>query len=233
MLDMHSHILPGVDDGVPEIEQSIKIISRGLVEGIETFVLTPHIREGYDKERIDNYKVVFEALKKELVARGIEANLLLGAENAITPDITSRLRDGTALSIAEKYVLVELPYYQLPNYTDSVFFNLMVDKYIPVIAHPERYMYLAGNLDKVREWADRGVKLQVNSASIGGKYGWKPKRLAKKLVKNGLIHFVGSDAHSPDDKYYHFTEALAFIEKAAGKDKLVELMEALPPASNS
>ena len=148
MIDIHTHILPGVDDGASDMEESIKILEKGRSEGIKTFVLTPHIRDNSDWNKINYIKETFISLNEECMGRGLDVKLILGAELFLTPDLPDRLKDNTIVTIngSGRYVLVELPFYQMPIYTDDVLFNLLIENFIPIIAHPERYVYLNGKM---------------------------------------------------------------------------------------
>ena len=210
MIDIHTHILPGVDDGPSDIEESLRIIEKEIKDGIGTIVLTPHIRDDSDWNKIDKIKETFSLFQKECVVRGLDVQLVLGAELSLTPTLPERLKDNLSVIINGKgrYVLVELPFYQLPIYTEDVFFRIMMGRVIPIVAHPERCIYLNGKDEVLKKWVDNGIKIQVNTGSLNGQYGMKVKRFAKKLFKNGLVHFLGSDVHSINNRFSSFTKAV-------------------------
>mgnify|MGYP001607957917 CR=1 FL=1 len=211
MIDMHTHILPNVDDGISNIEEAIAVLERGKFEGIDTFVLTPHLREESDWEKIDCIKKSFDVLSEECKERELDVKLILGAELFLTIDLPQKLKQNKAVIIGERYALVELPFSQLPIYTDEVLFELLVKDITPIIAHPERYLYLNNKLEKIGKWIENGIILQINTGSLLGKYGIRTKWFAKKLLKSGFTCFLGSDIHSINDKLCSFSEALRII----------------------
>ena len=217
MIDIHTHILPGIDDGPSDIEESLNIIEKGINAGIKTFVLTPHIREDSDWNKIDKINKTFLLLKKECAVRRLDAQLVHGAEIFLIPSLPERLKDNTSIIINGKgrYALVELPFYQLPIYTEDVFFKLLIGKITPIIAHPERCIYMDGKVDVIKKWVDNGIKIQVNTGSLNGQYGMRVKRFARGLLKNGLVHFLGSDVHSINDGFSSFTRAIEIVSRTS------------------
>ena len=225
MIDIHTHILPGVDDGPSDIEESLRIIEKEIEDGIGTIVLTPHIRDDSDWNKIDKIKEIFSLFQKECMVRGLDVQLVLGAELFLTPTLPERLKDNLSVIINGKgrYVLVELPFYQLPIYTEDVFFRIMMGRVIPIIAHPERCIYLNGKDEVLKKWVDNGIKIQVNTGSLNGQYGMRVKRFAKKLFKNNLVHFLGSDVHSSDYNFSSFSK----VTKIAARTVASKLLFAL------
>ncbi|KJR41211.1 capsular polysaccharide biosynthesis protein [Candidatus Magnetoovum chiemensis] len=214
MIDLHTHILPAVDDGVKDMNEALQIIKKAANEGINAIVLTPHIRTYSDwktyNERIEKYKL----LKEKCADNNLPVKLILGAEITIIPEICSMINEYPYATInnEEKYLLMELPYTQYPEYVDDVIYNLLLKGITPIIAHPERYLYLEKMLPQAQQWIDKGVLLQLNSTSINGFYGGKVKGLAKKLIKKNMIHLIGSDVHSLNGSSL-LTEAVAKLRK--------------------
>lgn len=230
MIDIHTHILPGVDDGASDMEESIKILEKGRNEGIKTFVLTPHIRDNSDWNKIDYIKKTFVSLNKKCMERGLDVKLILGAELFLTSDLLDRLKNNTIATIngRGRYVLVELPFYQMPIYTDDVLFKLLMEEFVPIIAHPERYLYLNGKDEIIKKWLENGIMIQINTGSLNGRYGGEVKRSAKKFLKNGFVHFLGSDVHFFEDNHCFFSEAIEIASKIIGKDKIAQIVETFP-----
>lgn len=226
MIDIHTHILPGVDDGPSDMEESLEILKKGMKAGIKTFVLTPHIRDD-SWNKIDRVKEAFSRLKRECAARGLDAQLILGAELLLIPSLPEKVIDNTSVIINGKgrYVLVELPFSQMPIYTEDVLFKLMVLRIVPIIAHPERYDYINGEGDVIKKWVDNGVMMQVNTGSLSGQYGIRVKRFARNLLKKGLVHFLGSDVHSLDDCLLYSPEIIMAASKIICKDVTLQSLE--------
>jgi protein-tyrosine phosphatase len=218
VVDFHTHILPGVDDGARNMEVSLEIINRGVRDGIETFVLTPHIRDASDLARLPHMRDLFAQLRDRCLREKIPAELVLGAEVLIFPSLPEHAGEDVHFSLGgpEKYILIELPFLQMPLYTDHVLHSLMVKDFTPVLAHPERYRYLHGKLDLIESWVDRGLKLQVNTGSLNGRYGWRIKWFAKKLVRKKLAHYFGSDAHNASDYAPSFCKTMDRASRTLG-----------------
>lgn len=221
VVDFHTHILPGVDDGAQSMEHSLEIVRRGVQDGIDTFVLTPHIRGDSDLVRLPHIRDRFSQLQERCRLEKIPAELVLGAEVLVFPSLPEHAEKYMHFTLGgpEKYILIELPFTQMPLYADHVLNSLMVKDFTPVLAHPERYLYLHGKLDLIEDWVDKGLKLQINTGSLNGRYGLRIKWFAKKLVRKKLAHFFGSDVHSVHDYVPSFRETMKNASKVLGKQR--------------
>lgn len=228
MIDMHSHILPGVDDGASDMDEAINMLRKGMGEGIERFVLTPHLRDGGDWKRFDAVLRVFGELEEECAKRRLNAGIVLGAEVLLIPDLKQRLLDMPAVTIGAlgRHVLVELPHYQNAHYTEDLLFDLRISEITPIIAHPERYGYL--KIDTALRWAENGVMFQINTGSLNGRYGLRVKWSARKYLKNNAVHFFGTDAHSMRSHKLSYAKALKAAEKLAGPEAAIRITRTLP-----
>lgn len=227
MIDVHTHILPGVDDGSPNMEESLKIIKNGIAEGIKGFILTPHIRDDSDWEKIDIIKKCFSDLKNECSANGLDVHLILGAEFLINPNLPDRLKVNREFAFGgdRRYVLVELPFSQFPVYAEDVIYKLLISGVVPIIAHPERYSYLKE--EQIKKWIESGIMMQLNAGSLNRKYGFMTKWTAKKLLKGGYINLLGSDVHSASDKYCSFNKAVDTVGRMTNVDRILRTAETL------
>ncbi len=228
MIDVHTHILPHVDDGAADTEEAIRILKKGLAEGIKTFLLTPHIKNDIDWSKIDYIKETFVTLKNECAKRELGVELILGAEISITPDLPDKIKHNPLIIINERYALIELPFFQLPIYAENVLFKLLVKNIIPIIVHPERYMYLKGKSGFIRKWVDNGIMIQMNTGSLAGLYGMRVKKSAKKLLKAGLVHLIGSDIHADNRETYGFRQGVESIRKIAAAEITHKIIESYP-----
>lgn len=190
--DCHCHLLPGVDDGVKELHETLKILERWLALGVREVWLTPHIMEDMPnktqelKERYENLKTV--------APKGIA--LRLAAENMMDKLFSERLdeRDLMPLGQDGKYLLVETSYYNPPMDMQRLFERIKESGYIPVLAHPERYQYM--EMDDYNRWKQRGVRLQLNVPSLVGAYGPEVQHKAQKLLEKEMYDYCGTDTHS-------------------------------------
>lgn len=189
--DWHSHILPGVDDGIPSMEKSLEVLDYYEKKGVKKVWLTPHIMEDYPNE-IEDLKSRFEELTKEYEG---EIELRLAAENMLDSLFEERLEKRELLPIGEdgNHLLVETSYFNPPMNFDELLDDVMSAGYYPILAHPERYRYM--NETDYRQLKQRGVLFQTNFMSLVGMYGETARNKAEWLLKNGMIDLTGSDVH--------------------------------------
>ena len=220
MIDIHSHILPGIDDGSKSMDESLAILKKMEELGFTEIVCTPHYIE-LTKFRTNNVKKR-ELLKKTQAAAkkaGINIKLHLGNEIFVSRDIVKFLKKNEAMPINKKYVLFELPFTTEINNLGDIIFNIKVNGYTPILAHPERYLMIQKDIRVARKLKEKGVKLQCNYSSITGQYGKKPMKAMKKLLKNGLVDYLGSDVHRARHSFYgKFPKMLKRIKRIAGEE---------------
>ncbi|MCE5090382.1 tyrosine-protein phosphatase [Staphylococcus devriesei] len=196
MIDIHNHVLIGVDDGPRNKEEMINLLKQGKSEGISDIIATPHhLSPTFNNE----YGIVKEKLQQlsemeEVKELGI--NLYPGQEIRISDQIISQLEKGEAIGLNNsKYVLIELPSGRVPHYTSRLFFELQSKGYVPIIAHPERNKEISQNLDVLFELINGGAISQLTSASLNGEHGKNIQKLSIQMIENNLVHFIASDAH--------------------------------------
>lgn len=191
LTDWHSHVLPGVDDGIKTIEESLEVLRHFDAEGVENLWLTPHIMEDYPNTT-EGLRSRFEELKK---AWNGNVRLHLASENMLDSLFEKRLAERDLLPIGENgdHLLVETSYFSAPMGFDNIIDSIMTAGYYPLLAHPERYTYMKE--DDYKRLRDKGVKMQLNYVSLVGGYGETAKDKSIWLLKNGYIDVVGSDVH--------------------------------------
>lgn len=227
MIDFHSHILPNIDDGSKSLEDSIEMIKEAKQAGFTKIISTSHyIEDYYDASEQERTKLINE-LKEKVQDIGIE--LYLGNEIYITNQITDLIAEKKASTMNNsKYVLFELPMNSKPIDAKEVVFRLMEKGYVPIIAHPERYSYVKKDIEYVRELAEMGALFQSNYGSSIGMYGNDAKKTQKKLLKEGLIHFFGSDVHKAEQVYPQMPKILKKLSKIISEEEL-ELLTTINP----
>ncbi len=225
MIDVHAHILPGIDDGARDIEDTIEMIKEAEKAGFTDIITTSHYIENEYNVNKENRKYIIEAIQEELSKENIEINLYNGAEIYITNELLDLVEDGVAPSLAgSRYVLFELPLSgSKVIYIEQVIEDLIVAKYTPIIAHPERYDMVKDNPNVAVEWVKKGALLQSNYASIIERYGHKSKQTLLKLIDANAIHFLGTDTHRPNTIYSQMSDILEEFRKEIGEEKLNEL----------
>ncbi len=197
LIDLHCHLLPGVDDGPKDLADSL-ILAQSLVEkGFSHAVATPHYLEDYSRDCRRNIEGAYTQLTQALRAAGVPLTVYLGGELLVIPALMDLARERQLPTLnGTRYVLLELPLYQpLPLYMEDVFFALQARGYIPVLAHPERMDAFRDKVHMIYKLVSKGILVQVNLGSLAGVYGPAAKRLARGILKNGLAAFVASDSH--------------------------------------
>ena len=226
MIDFHSHILPGIDDGSRNLEQSVFMVNEAKEAGFTKIISTSHYMENYYECNEKERRKLIEQLQSEV--QGIE--LYLGNEIYITNNIIELLKNGQASSInGTKYVLFEFPLINTKPMNDKeVIYRLIENGYVPIIAHPERYPFIQDNPDYLFELEEMGTLFQANYGSIIGMYGIKAKKTLKILLKNNLISFFGSDVHRPEQIYNKMPKIIKKLKKIISDEKIEEISEINP-----
>ena len=218
MIDFHSHILPQIDDGSKSYNETIEMLEEAKNAGFEKIISTSHYIEKYyeinEEQRLQLLKNInFQDIK-----------LYLGSEIYVTNEIVQLLKDKKASTINNsRYVLYELPMHSKNMNDKEIIYRIVENGYVPIIAHPERYSYVQEAPEYVEELAEMGALFQSNYGSIIGMYGEKAKKTVKKLLKQNLIDFLGSDVHRPEQIYPKIPKILKKLNKIVSQEKLEEL----------
>jgi protein-tyrosine phosphatase len=198
VIDLHSHILPGIDDGAKSLDESVEIALAAVADGVEVLAATPHVRDDYPTTA-DTMEALVGELRRALVREGVPLDVRKGGELALT--WLDRLSDGElrrfGLGGNPGYLLVEFPYYGWPMRLPDSVFRLQTRGITLVIAHPERNADVQAAPEKLRPLVDAGALVQVTAASVDGRLGSKAKETGLDLVERGLAHVLASDAHHP------------------------------------
>lgn len=204
---MHSHLIPGIDDGSQSLEQSIEIIRAFKSLGYQKIITTPHIMCDYYKNTPEIILGGLEKLKAELTRLNISIEIEAAAEYNLDDGLEKIIDDKQLLTFGNNHVLFELPFMQEPQNFQEIVFKFQTNGYKPILAHPERYSYWYKNFDKYEELRAKGILLQLNLLSLTGHYSPETKKIAERMVDAGLVDFVGTDCHK--------IEHLAILEKYA------------------
>ncbi len=218
MIDLHTHILPGLDDGANDLAESLAMAQVAHNDGIKTIVATPHVLQGvFDNEK-DTILAAVAALNTALQEQNIALEVLPGAEYYLEPDLPQRLSREELLTINDngRYLLVELPSGFIPESTPQLLYEIQLQGVTPIIAHPERNLGFIKRPGDLQELISRGILAQITSASITGFFGKEVKQSALGFLKQGLVQLLGSDAHSPRGRAPLLSQAVQAIEKSLG-----------------
>ena len=230
MIDIHSHILPELDDGAGSLQESLEMGQLAVADGIRIMVATPHVISGlYDHSRATILAAVAH-LKQTFADRGIPLEILPGAEYRLEPDLPQRLCRGELMTINDggRYLLVELPADLVPNCTGQVLYELQLKGVTPIIAHPERNLVLARRPAQLHYLVRHGALAQITGDSVTGLLGAQAATAAKTFLRQGCVHLLASDAHNSSQR----TPTLAASrEKAAqlvGQEEAANLVQGNP-----
>ena len=196
-VDLHSHLIPGIDDGAKNIERSIELILSLQEMGYTKLITTPHISDMFpntSKGILEGY----ETLKNELIKRNINMDIEVAAEYYADESFELLLKKKDILTFGDKkkYLLFEFSYFTEPHDLESLIYEIKLAGYTPVLAHPERYTYLHDSMDKYLNLKSMGVLFQINLNSLVNYYSEEVGKIVKHLINNGLVDFVGSDTHN-------------------------------------
>ncbi|TLS78387.1 capsular biosynthesis protein [Mariprofundus erugo] len=200
MIDIHCHLLPGIDDGAGNMDQALALARLAVADGITHMVVTPHIQPGTYNNNRHSIERVFEGFKAAVAEQGIALHLAMAAEVRICPEILPMIADGSIpLFIApdgRKTLLLEFPHSHIPPGSDKMIYWLRGKGVRCLIAHPERNKELMRNIDKLQPFLNMGCKLQVTAASVAGRFGEPPRVAAMKLLERGWVDLLATDAHN-------------------------------------
>ena len=214
MVDIHAHILPGVDDGPESMVESLGLLHQAEKEGITDIVVTPHAYHPQYNVKKEVVMESYNAVKEELSKLNLQIKLHLGQEIRIGDSILEQLKEGKALSLANsKYVLIELPSSIVPNYTIAIIQELLSMGKVPVIAHPERNKAIAEKPSRLLKLINHGAISQITAGSLAGHFGRNIQKTSMQLIECNLIHTYGSDVHSRKTRPFLFDAGLCYLEK--------------------
>lgn len=199
-VDFHSHLLPGIDDGVKTFDEAIDIISHFKEEGFRKLIITPHIMNDFYKNDIDDIKKLTKELQFHLHEEKIGIDLDYSAEYYFDEHFLDLYNNKKIRTFGVNHFLFELSYFNEPTGVRDFIFRAKDDGFQPILAHPERYPYWANDFDTFRELKASGCQFQININSLAGQYSEVPKRMAEGFIENGLIDYLASDCH----KMEHF-----------------------------
>lgn len=193
--DMHSHLIPGIDDGSRSMDETIAMLAKFESLGYQKVITTPHIMSEVYPNTPEIILEGLEHVRQTAQGLGIAVEIEAAAEYYFDDSLVQKVKEGTVLTFGDRYVLVEFSFHTAPVYESTLFFEMQIADYKPVLAHFERYSYYHGSIEKAVEYREKGVNIQVNLNSLTGHYGPEVRKQAQRLIDNGLVDFVGSDCH--------------------------------------
>jgi protein-tyrosine phosphatase len=201
MIDLHSHLLPGVDDGAVDLSLSLAMARAYVADGVTVVACTPHILPGLYDNSGPAIREATAQLQRILQDEGIPLKLVTGADNHVVSSFVAELRSGQLLSLGDtRYVLVEPPHHVPPPRLEELFFNVLVAGYVPVLTHPERLTWINTHYQAIERLFRAGTWMQITAGSLSGGFGKTARYWAERMLDEGLVHIIATDAHDLDQR---------------------------------
>ena len=220
MIDIHTHILPNLDDGAQSLQESVLMAKQAIAEGIHTIIATPHHKHpSYNNSKFEVERQV-ALLNDELRNQSIPLNIVAGQEIRIYGQLANDLpQELELLTLNESnYVLVEFPSSEVPKYADQLFYDIQVKGYTPIIAHPERNSEFVKNPDRLYRFIKNGALSQLTAGSLAGKFGKSIQKTSIKFLDHNLAHVIASDAHNTSNRNFQWKAAWKVVQNEFGHD---------------
>lgn len=236
MIDIHSHIIFGVDDGSASEEMSLAMLKKAAASGTQAIFATSHVLQAGEHPSWDGLLDGVSKLRALAKEHDLKLDIYSGCEVFMDWDLLGELAVNGSYCLngeqfgkqANTYILVELPMHFIPEYADDFWYELRLKGVIPILAHPERYPELMAKTDKLLAWRKEGLLLQCNAGSLAGFFGEHAERAAKLLLKNKLVDFIGSDAHRAEGRDTDMRAGTQVMRELAGEEELKRITEANP-----
>jgi len=232
MIDLHCHMLPGIDDGAQNLDEALDLAHAAVANGIKRCVLTPHMHEGRyhnDRSSLQPHLLQF---REVLAATGIDLEIGLAAEVRVGFEILSWLKAGEIPFLGQHdgrdVLLLELPHDQIPPGADKLTARLIADGVQPLIAHPERNKHVIRKLDAIKPFIDMGCLLQVTSGSVTGAFGPPVQQRAHEMLERGWVHILATDAHNINWRPPNLAEGRQAAAKIVGEEESWALVSDRP-----
>lgn len=231
MIDLHSHILPGIDDGSPTLDVSLDMARCWVSDGVSVLACTPHILPGLYHNTGPQIRAAIAELQLKLDESAIPLQLVTGADNHVVPDFVAGLKTGRLLTLNDtRYVLVEPPHHHAPPRLGDLFFAIMASGYKPILTHPERLTWIKSHYALIRLLAFRGVWMQITAGSLTGTFGRGPKYWAERMLSDGLVHIIATDSHDLSKRPPILSQGYEAATKIVGVEEAWRLVHSRPLA---
>jgi protein-tyrosine phosphatase len=231
MIDLHSHILPGLDDGAADLSVSMAMARAYAADGVTVVACTPHILPGLYDNTGPAIRQAAARLQRALNEEGIPLTLTTGADNHITPNFVDELRSGHLLSLSDtRYALVEPPHHVPPPRLEDLLFNMLAAGYVPILTHPERLTWIRNHYPAVQRLARAGTWMQITAGSLAGRFGDSARYWAERMLDEGLVHIIATDAHDVKRRPPNLSAGRELVAKRVGSEEAEKLVLGRPQA---
>lgn len=220
MIDIHTHILPGIDDGAKSCEISLEMAKGAEEDGVSHVVASPHVMEEDYGTAQEIIHAEVKDLNRALSEEKISVEVVPGAEVHVSAGLLSKpeILRKFSINFGGKYVLLELPMQSVPKFADELIFKVLLEGLVPILAHPERNLDMIEHPERLLGLVEKGALVQMNAGSITGKYGKSVRDFAETILRSRIVHFVASDAHSARNRPVMLSSALATMKELIGDD---------------
>jgi protein-tyrosine phosphatase len=225
LIDLHSHLLPGIDDGSKDLAMSLAMARMASSDGISTIACTPHILPGVYNNSGPAIRGAVARLAEGIADAGVPISVVAGADVHIAPDLDVQLRNGRALTLNNsRYFLLEPPHHVLPPRLEDLIFGLQTAGFVPILTHPERLSWVEGHYDLIERLVSSSVLMQITAGSLMGRFGRRPRYWAERMVDEGLCHLLATDAHNTQQRPPRMADARDFVAQRLGDDEAINLV---------
>jgi protein-tyrosine phosphatase len=225
LIDLHCHLLPGIDDGSKDLAMSLAMARMAAADGITTIACTPHILPGIYNNTGPAIRAAVDRLRECMAEAGVPISLVSGADVHIAPDLGVQLRDGRVLTLNDsRYLLVEPLHHVLPPRFADLIFGLQASGFVPILTHPERLSWIDGHYDLIRRLVSSSVLMQITAGSVMGRFGRRPRYWADRMLDEGLCHLLATDAHNTEQRTPRMADARDLVAQRLGDDEAINLV---------
>jgi protein-tyrosine phosphatase len=233
MIDIHAHVLPGLDDGPPSLDESVDLVRLAVDGGVHTIVAKPHMHDGVHNVRRAEALEAGNALRQALAEAAVEVKLLPGGDVHVDVDLDKRLADGELITLADggRYLMVELPQHVVPDALRDLLFRLQLRAVRPILSHPERHPAFQAEPALLAPLVRAGCLVQVTAASLLGRFGERAAGCVRALLDRQMVHFVASDMHGVERRRPRLAEAAVELRQRIDPELAEEILVANPAAA--
>jgi protein-tyrosine phosphatase len=229
LIDLHSHLLPGIDDGAADEEQSLEMARMAVADGITVQACTPHIVPGVYNNVGPDIRARVAHLQFRLHQEGVPLRLVTGADVHMTPNLVAKVRSGEALTLNDtRYLLIETPHHVLPPRTEDVFFDLRAAGFVPILTHPERMSWIEHRYELVKRVVESGVWMQLTAGALTGHFGNRAQYWSERMLDEGLVHIIATDAHDVSQRPPQLSAAFEVLSARIGESEAKQLVTTRP-----
>jgi protein-tyrosine phosphatase len=229
LIDLHCHILPGIDDGAPDLDTALEMARMAVADGITVTACTPHIYPGLYENDGDGIRAAIVSLQGHLDGAGIPLRLVEGADVHLAPDLVSGLKSGRVPSLnGSRYFLFEPPHHVAPPRIEDSAFALLAAGYVPVVTHPERLSWIDTHYDVFKRLARGGCWMQLTAGAVTGRFGRRVKCWSERMLDEGMVHLLATDAHNLGSRAPRLAEARDAAARRLGEEEATHLVSTRP-----